>query len=55
MDAPFVIAPEDVLAQPTRARLFALLGELKRPADSMSRRRFLLGWIERASHRPRSA
>ena len=24
--------PDDVLAQPTRARLFALLGELKRPA-----------------------
>jgi hypothetical protein len=28
MDAPFAIAPDDVLAQPARARLFALLGEL---------------------------
>ena len=35
MDAPFAIAPEDVLAQPTRARLFALLGELKRPAGTV--------------------
>ena len=35
MDAPFVIAPEDVLAQPTRARLFVLLGELKRPAGTV--------------------
>jgi predicted ArsR family transcriptional regulator len=26
--------PDDVLAQPTRARLFALLGELKRPAPT---------------------
>jgi predicted ArsR family transcriptional regulator len=28
------IAPDDVLAQPTRARLFALLEELKRPAGT---------------------
>ena len=35
MDAPFAIAPNDVLAQPTRARLFALLGELKRPAGTV--------------------
>jgi len=34
MDAPFTIDPHDVLAQPTRARLFALLGELKRPAGT---------------------
>jgi len=32
VDAPFVTDPDDVLAQPTRARLFTLLGELKRPA-----------------------
>jgi predicted ArsR family transcriptional regulator len=35
MDAPFAIDPDDVLAQPTRARLFALLGELKRPAGTV--------------------
>lgn len=35
MDSPFAIAPDDVLAQPTRARLFALLGELKRPAGTV--------------------
>jgi predicted ArsR family transcriptional regulator len=35
MDAPFAIDPDDVLAQPTRARLFALLGELKRPAATL--------------------
>jgi predicted ArsR family transcriptional regulator len=35
MDAPFAIAPGDVLAQPTRARLFALLGELRRPAGTV--------------------
>lgn len=34
MDSPSAIAPDDVLAQPTRARLFALLGELKRPAGT---------------------
>lgn len=34
------IPPSDSLAQPTRARLFALLGELKRPAgtDELARR-----------------
>ena len=35
MDPPFAIAPDDVLAQPTRARLFALLTELKRPAGTV--------------------
>ena len=35
MDAPFAIDPNDVLAQPTRARLFALLGELKRPTGTV--------------------
>jgi predicted ArsR family transcriptional regulator len=35
VDSPLVIAPDDVLAQPTRARLFALLGELKRPAGTV--------------------
>jgi predicted ArsR family transcriptional regulator len=35
MDAPFAIDPEDVMAQPTRARLFALLGELRRPAGTV--------------------
>lgn len=34
MDSPFGIAPDDVLAQPTRARLFELLSELKRPAGT---------------------
>ncbi|MBX5470248.1 MAG: helix-turn-helix domain-containing protein [Thermoleophilaceae bacterium] len=34
MDLPLAIDPEDVLAQPTRARLFALLGELRRPAGT---------------------
>jgi predicted ArsR family transcriptional regulator len=32
VDAPR--SPSDVLAQPTRARLFALLGELRRPAST---------------------
>ena len=38
MDVP--PAPVDALAQPTRARLFALLGELRRPAgtDELARR-----------------
>lgn len=31
MDVPPTLEPEDVLVQPTRARLFALLGELARP------------------------
>jgi predicted ArsR family transcriptional regulator len=35
MDPPFAIDPGDVLAQPTRARLFAALGELKRPAGTV--------------------
>lgn len=35
MDPPFTIDPDDALAQPTRARLFALLGELKRPAGTV--------------------
>jgi predicted ArsR family transcriptional regulator len=35
MDTPFAIDPDDVLAQPTRSRLFALLGELKRPAGTV--------------------
>ena len=35
MDAPLAIDPEDLLAQPTRARLFALLDELKRAAGTV--------------------
>ena len=35
MDAPFAKSPDDVLAQPTRSRLFALLAELKRPAGTV--------------------
>jgi predicted ArsR family transcriptional regulator len=35
VDWPFAIAPDDVLAQPTRARLFALLGELRRSAGTL--------------------
>ena len=35
MDAPLTLGPEDVLAQPTRARLFALLGELGRAAGTV--------------------
>jgi predicted ArsR family transcriptional regulator len=34
IDLPAVASPDDVLSQPTRARLFALLGELKRPAGT---------------------
>src|ERR1700681_975729 len=34
MDLPFAVSPDDVLAQPTRAGLFSLLGELKRPAGT---------------------
>src|ERR1019366_9024336 len=34
MDLPFVVSPDDVLAQPTRASLFSMLGELKRPAGT---------------------
>lgn len=35
MDSPAPTAADDVLAQPTRARLFALLGELKRPTGTV--------------------
>lgn len=35
MDSPFAIPQDDVLAQPTRAKLFALLGELKRAAGTV--------------------
>lgn len=35
MDSPFAIPADDPLAQPTRARLFALLGELKRAAGTV--------------------
>jgi predicted ArsR family transcriptional regulator len=35
VDAPVALPPADVLAQPTRARLFALLSELKRPAGTV--------------------
>jgi predicted ArsR family transcriptional regulator len=35
VDTPFAIAPEDLLSQPTRARLFALLGELKRAVGTV--------------------
>lgn len=35
MDSPFGIAQDDLLAQPTRARLFALLGELRRSAGTV--------------------
>lgn len=34
MDLPFPVTPDDVLAQPTRARLFRLLSELRRPAGT---------------------
>ena len=34
MDLPATVASEDVLQQPTRSRLFALLTELKRPATA---------------------
>ena len=34
MDPPLDVVPEDALSQPTRARLFALLGELGRPAGT---------------------
>ena len=34
MDLPAVIDADDVLAQPVRARLFALLTELRRPAGT---------------------
>ena len=34
IDPPLEVVPEDALSQPTRARLFALLGELGRPAGT---------------------
>jgi predicted ArsR family transcriptional regulator len=34
IDLPLIADPEDGLAQPTRARLFVLLSELKRPAGT---------------------
>lgn len=34
IDLPAIADPQDALAQPTRARLFALLSELKRPAGT---------------------
>jgi predicted ArsR family transcriptional regulator len=34
VDLPFPVSADDVLAQPTRAHLFALLSELKRPAGT---------------------
>lgn len=34
MDLPAIADPDDALSQPTRARLFALLSELKRPAGT---------------------
>jgi predicted ArsR family transcriptional regulator len=34
IDLPVIADPEDPLSQPTRARLFALLSELKRPAGT---------------------
>lgn len=34
IDPPTLSGPDDVLSQPTRARLFALLGELERPAGT---------------------
>src|SRR6185312_7852135 len=34
IDLPVIADPEDALSQPTRARLFALLSELKRPAGT---------------------
>jgi predicted ArsR family transcriptional regulator len=35
IDLPLATSSEDALAQPTRARLFELLGELKRPAGTV--------------------
>lgn len=35
MDLPYPADSDDALAQPTRARLFALLGELRRPAGTV--------------------
>lgn len=35
IDLPLVTSADDALSQPTRARLFALLGELKRPVGTV--------------------
>jgi hypothetical protein len=35
IDLPLASSSEDALEQPTRARLFELLGELKRPAGTV--------------------
>ena len=35
IDLPAIADPDDALSQPTRARLFALLSELKRPAGTV--------------------
>lgn len=35
IDLPVIADPEDALSQPTRARLFALLSELRRPAGTV--------------------
>jgi DNA-binding transcriptional ArsR family regulator len=35
IDLPVIADPDDALSQPTRARLFALLSELKRPAGTV--------------------
>ena len=35
IDLPVIVNPDDALSQPTRARLFALLSELKRPAGTV--------------------
>ena len=35
IDLPLATSPEDALSQPTRRRLFALLGELKRPVGTV--------------------
>jgi predicted ArsR family transcriptional regulator len=34
IDLPVIVDPDDALSQPTRARLFALLSELRRPAGT---------------------
>ena len=34
IDLPAIADPENALSQPTRARLFSLLGELKQPAET---------------------
>ncbi|HLI32622.1 MAG TPA: helix-turn-helix domain-containing protein [Solirubrobacteraceae bacterium] len=41
LDSPTALDPHDVLAQPTRAQLFELLGELRRPAGTVELARLL--------------